>query len=81
VTAHTDAHALRQTLDQYLDTLALAGKEAPPQLQVKRSQFNAWLKTEGVAHYRGVQLVPVAERKRYKRTSTANWAQQLESQA
>jgi hypothetical protein len=50
-------------------------------MQVKRGQFTAWLKTEGVAHYRGVQLVPVAERKRYRRTATANWVQQLEQQA
>jgi hypothetical protein len=46
-------------------------------VQVKRAQFNAWLKTEGVAHYRGVQLVPVAERKRARRAATANWVQEL----
>jgi hypothetical protein len=63
VTAHTDAYALRQTLDAYLDTLALAGKTAPPSIAVRRAQFNAWLKTEGVAHYRGVQLVPQLERR------------------
>lgn len=36
---------------------------------------------KGVAHYRGVQLVPRAERKRTRRTQQANWVQQLDSQA
>lgn len=80
MTAHTLANELRQTLDTYLDTLAAGGKSALPHVKVKRSQYQAWLKTEGVAHYRGVQLVPVAERKRYKRTSTANWVQALDAQ-
>lgn len=79
MTAHTDAHALRQTLDTYFDALARAGKPAPPSVQVLRAQFNAWLKTEGVAYYRGVQLVPVAERKRTRRTQQANWVQSLEA--
>lgn len=81
MTAHTIAHALRTMLDTYFDALALAGEPAPPSVKIKASQYNAWMKAEGVAHYRGVQLVPVAERKRYRRTAQANWVQMLESQA
>lgn len=81
MTAHTDAHALRQTLDAYFDALTAAGEACPPLVHVKQPQFNAWLKTEGVAYYRGVQLVPRAERKRTRRTQQANWVQQLDSQA
>lgn len=80
MTAHTIAHELRTTLDTYFDTLALAGKPPPPSVKVKASQYNAWLKTEGVAHYCGVQLVPVAERKRTRRAQQANWVQALEPQ-
>lgn len=71
MTAHTIAHELRTTLDTYFDTLALAGKQ-PPSVKVKASQFNAWLKAEGTPYHRGVQLVPVAERKRTRRAQQAN---------
>lgn len=81
MTAHTLANELRTMLDQYLDALAAAGKPPPSEVRVKKPQYTAWLKTEGVAHYRGVRLLPVAERKRYRKSQQANWVQSLDSQA
>ena len=72
----SSAHLLG--LPTYFDALTAAGKACPPLVHVKQSQYNAWLKTEGVAHYRGVQLVPRAEQRPRRKADTANWIQQLE---
>jgi len=81
MTAHSVAIELRKTLDTYFAALTCAGKPAPPCVQVPRAQYSAWLKTEGVAHYRGVKLVPRAERERARRTQQVNWVQHLDAQA
>ena len=56
-----------QSMDKYLDIFALSERAFPKDIKLVSNLYKAALKVNGVASYRGVQIVEVKKRKRYRK--------------